>query len=154
MNKKGWIRIVEAFMAILLIVGVLFTIINIQNVDQGETSQKIYKSQIAILRNIENNDNLREEVLGVPKAELPVRWDQFDSRGLGNVSDRIIEKTPNYLECHAQVCNITSSCEYMNINPGGAPEDVNLYAQSVGITVTTASPSFDPRQLKIFCWLR
>jgi len=149
MQKKGWIRIVESFMAILLIVGVFFTIINMQNIDQKDTAQKIYKAQIAILRNIENNDDLRQDILDVDEENLPVSWDSFESNGLKNVSDRIIEKTPRYLECKAQVCNITNSCAFESEY---IPDEINIYAQSVGITATTSI--YNPLQLKLFCWLR
>lgn len=148
MNKKGWIRIVESFMAILLIVGVLFAIINTQNIDSGEASQKIYKAQISILRNIESNDELRQDILEVDPNELPVKWDMFESRGLGNVKTIIIEKTPSYLECVAQVCNITKAC---NLETDTYDKE-NVYAQSVGITATTQI--YEPKQIKLFCWLR
>lgn len=148
MNKKGWIRIVESFMAILLIVGVLFAIINTQNIDSGEASEKIYKSQIAILRNIESNDELRQDILEVNPNELPIIWEGFDSKGLGDVKKMIIEKTPSYLECVAQVCNITKAC---NLETDYYDKE-NIYAQSVGITAT--NQIYEPKQIKLFCWLR
>src|SRR3989344_493349 len=62
-DKRGWIRVVEAFVAILLIVGVLLFVINKGYIGKKDISKQVYDAEISVLREIELDDNLREEIL-------------------------------------------------------------------------------------------
>lgn len=61
-NKKGWLRIVEAFMAIILIMAVLLVIIQKQRVAINDTSE-IQVKQRDIINMIVRDDSLRAEIL-------------------------------------------------------------------------------------------
>jgi hypothetical protein len=139
-NKQGWIRIIEAFVSIMLIAGVLLIVIN-REYPKEDSSVKIYEKETEILRGIEINDSLREDILNAP---LPAEWADFETAGLINVKNKIIAKTPNYLNCEAKLCEINENCE---INPE-VSEDI--YADSAGIFADTFN--YAPRQLRIFCW--
>lgn len=146
MDKGGWIRIVEAFVAILLIVGVLLVVINQGYVGKKDISEKVYDAEISILRDIENDNQLRTEILNaIVTPEDAINWDEFETFELSNVRQRILLRTPDYLECRGQICDINSVCameEYV-------ANDV--YAQQVIITATIED--YDPRILKLFCWI-
>ena len=44
-NKKAWIKIIEAFLAILLLMGVLVIFLENQNLNKKDNSLKIYEKE-------------------------------------------------------------------------------------------------------------
>jgi len=140
-NKKAWIKIVEAFTAILLIAIVLLIIINSGYVKKEDISTKVYNIQISILREIQFNDTLRMEILNV--TFVPLEWDDFPQ----NLKDKIITRTPNYLECNARICSSQEVCDFTGTI------DKNIYAESVLISAGLKL-GYNPRQLKLFCWIK
>jgi hypothetical protein len=140
-NKKAWIKIIEAFVSILLIVGILLVFINSGIILEDPLIAKTHNLESSILREIQLNDSLRENLI---TAELPVNWSNFEDAGLLNIKSLIISKTPNYLNCQAKLCTINDICS--------SPSEIskNVYADSVIISATLQK--YSPRQLKLFCW--
>src|SRR3989339_37656 len=62
-EKRGWIRIVEAFVSILLIAGAVLVLMNEGYIAKTDISQKVYDAELSILRDIELDETLRTEVL-------------------------------------------------------------------------------------------
>jgi len=140
-NRRGWIKIFEAVIAVLLIASVLLIVVGQRSVERNEDSLKIYKTEISILREIELDNVLRKDVIDA--EPLPIEWDDFVSNGLGDVKEKIILKTPDYLDCKAIICQMNDTC----ILEGEPGEEV--YVQSVAITASLEK--YSPRQLKLFC---
>ena len=138
-NKRGWIRVVEAFVAVLLITGVLLIIINKGYIGKKDISNKVYDAELSILREIELDDNLRSEILSA--NPLPINWG--DTNFPVNVKNKIEVRSPEYLECKAKICELDKICIMENI-------DKDVYAQAVAISAT--NEIYKPRQLKLFCW--
>lgn len=128
----------EAFVAVLLIAGVLLIIIGQEHLINPDPNSDIYDSQLIALRDIQMNDTLRQFVLNAPPVES-------DAEGFPeDVKNRIEYLILDYLECKAKICEIESDC---NLD---APEEKEIYAQGIAITATLAE--YDPKQLKLFCW--
>lgn len=149
MNKKGWLRVVEAFFSILLIAGALLIVINQGYIGNTDISEKVYNSQLSVLREIELDQDLRQAILAV--SSLPV--ESLNSDGTKNnnfpteVRTTIDERMPGYLQCQAVICDLEKICETTNYLADSPDKDV--YAQSVAIAATNTN--YDPRQLKLFC---
>lgn len=142
-NKHGWIKIVEAFVAILLVVGVLLVVINKQS-DGEDVSDRVYNAEISIIREIQISDSLRDDIMIKAQAGLPLEW---ESSGFpANVKNLITTRTPNYLECIAKICNTTDSCYLTSYS------EKDTYAQA-GI-ITGTQDIYEPVQLKLFCWMK
>jgi hypothetical protein len=139
-NKRGWVRLVEAFLAIVLLTSVLLVISNTNSTYKNDVQNEISKKQVAILRDIQLNEDLRAEILS---ATLPVEWENFDSSGLSEVRDRIEALSPKDLKCSAKLCTIDEPC-IIKDNSGG-----DVYAKSVFISANLNI--YSPRQLKLFC---
>lgn len=141
-DKNGWIEIVEAFVAILLIVGVMLILISKGYIGKKDISEEVYKIEISILREIQRNDTLRSDIL---KAEgpLPIAWDS-DEFPTG-VKSKIRDRTPTYLECVGRICNIAGSCTLAEV------EQTDIYAQS-GLISSTLTEGDLYRRLNLFCW--
>jgi hypothetical protein len=144
-ENKGWIKIVEAVIAILLITGVLLILLNRGYIGNDNISERVYSAQLSILREIENNQTLRDEIIGIPNELLPVEWELIPE----SIRNKIIERSPDYLECEAKICFLQNICELSEYKEGQVGD---IYSQSVGITANFQS--YSPRQLKLFCWTK
>ncbi|MEK6875635.1 MAG: hypothetical protein AABX30_03050 [Nanoarchaeota archaeon] len=155
MNKRGWIRVVEAFVAILLIVGVLLFVMNKGYIGKADVSEKVYDIQINILRNIELNTELRQLILNAQSdnqdsvGEFYVLWtsNNFPNNVKEYIKTSLIDY--DFLECEAKICELDKICA-IPISDSTADKDV--YAQAVAIAATTQT--YAPRQLKLFCWMK
>jgi len=143
-NKRGWIKIVEAIVAVLIILGVLLIILNRGSIQKEDISEKVYKAEYLVLREIELNDMLRAEVLSADP--IPVDWLSFEDRGLGGVQAKINDIVPSYLECEAKVCWLNQTCSIDRY------QDRDVYAKA--ISIVTNLDIYSPRQLKLFCWVK
>lgn len=143
-NKKAWVRVVEVFIAILLLIGIALLIVT-QRVDFSEDdfSKEIFEREILILRSIQLNDSLRNLILEV---SLPTDWEDFESSGLGDVRREIVEKTPGAFNCTAKICALDDSC----ILNKSIDFDSEVYVE-VGF-FSADIDTYSPRQLKLFCW--
>jgi len=141
-NKKGWIKILEAVIAILLITSVVLVVINRGYIERRDISSKVYAAELSILREIQLDDNLRNDILEVIP---PSEWD--DESFPLSVKNKIVSRTPNYLYCEAKICEMYGICGLEKY-----PEK-DVYAQSVTITTTLETPPEEQlKQLKLFCW--
>lgn len=135
-NRKGWIRLVEAFVAILLILGVAMIALDKEYVAKTDITPKVYLTETAILREIQMNESFRNYVVGTAES---VEFGNFPSDLSGFITKRI----PDYLNCTSKICGIQESCA-MNLG------EKNIYVQSVMIAAN--AEKYNPRQIKIFCW--
>ena len=139
-SKRGWIRLVEVFIAILLVTGVLLVVSSrINYYVKDDSFIEMSKKEIAILRDIELNNTLRTEILGAP---LPTEWADFGSP-LQKTRDRIINLTPPNLECMAKICAVGDNCIIDEL------AGRNVYAEAVFIS--SDLNTYFPRQIKLFC---
>jgi len=143
-NKRGWVKIVEVFIAILLMTGVLMLVLTREETSDEDISLDIYQKQTELLRSIELNQSLRNDILSV---SVPVGWDDFDSSGLDEVKSEIILRIPDNLDCQAKLCIPDDAC-FLE----GLPSDKSIYVESVFIAGNFNN--YAPRQLKLFCWLK
>ncbi|MEK6760436.1 MAG: hypothetical protein AABX93_00780 [Nanoarchaeota archaeon] len=143
-NKKGWLEIVEAFTSVLLIAGVLILLAGNFKSDTQNFPSQVYDLEHAILREIQFNNSLRNEVISVSQASLPITWDDFDSN-LPNVMDKIELENPSYLECTATLCRISEIC-----TSEFPPVDEEVFVQSVFVGANI--DNYSPKKLSLFCW--
>ncbi len=147
-NKKGWIRIVEAFVAVLLLTGVILIVLSQEYIERTDISGKVYDDQLAILRDIQNNDSLRADILSLEDTQLPTALINKipDSNFPQKVADKIIQKTPGYLDCDAKICGISADCLLEN------PPETDIYTLSVAIVANLEVNN--PRKLVLFCFTK
>ena len=144
-DKRGWIRIIEAFVAILLIAGVVLIILNKGYFAKEDISEKVYDAELAILREIQTNSTLRADIIGVDSGILPV---EMNVAGFpSNIKVKIEDRIPYYLDCTAKICKIEGSCS-LDTYP-----KKDIYADSVIISTTLQGTEAQfYKQLKLFCW--
>ncbi len=124
-NKHGWTTIIEVFVSILLIAGIMAVVINSNEIQKPKISEQIYKEQAQILKVIQMDDNLRKNVL------------DGNSTNDNEIEDTLKEIIPDYLGCNLD--NIPANLE-----------NKEIYAKS--ILITTDMEKYEPKELKLFCW--
>lgn len=149
-NKQGWIRIVEAFIAVLLVTGVLLIFINKGYLGQGKSdySEKIYNAQISVLREIQLDSTLRTKILEYGSIPVSSSEPGFPPEVLNKINERINEY--QYLDCTASICELDKICPQLYTTN----KEKNIYAQAVAISAEPNIETFSPRQLKLFCWTK
>ena len=132
-NKRGWIRIFEAVVAILLITGVALVVLD-KSYLKKDISSEISRLEDFVLKEIKLNSTLRAEVLGTDiGGEIPQL-----------IQDKIDSRIPDKINCSAKVCAYTGNC-VLDIY-----EEKAIFAKS---TLISATPStYNPKQFKLFCW--
>ena len=143
MNKKGWIRIAEAFLSILIIAGaVLFA--SSKQVDSRDISELVYERQSEIFEVLANNEDYREEIVGFTLSDGCV----VVSSGEDYKFITFIGKTlPNGLDF---VVNI---CEIERFSAEGAPNDREVYVgETIISSIVNSYPNKKPRKLSLSVW--
>ena len=142
-NRRGWIEIVEAFVAVLIIIGVILVVLNKEYFPKTDVSNTVYDTEVSILREIQTNSTLRTTIIGALEP-LPIPWE--DARFPSEVKNKIILRTPNGLDCVGKICEMNKTCSLEENN------GKDIYSQSVAISATLQNVSY--RQLNIFCWTK
>lgn len=145
MNRRGWIRIVEASVAILIVFGALIVFrTNGATTTTRDLNDRIYP----ILDEIAKNNVLREEVLnydisaGLENSE--------NAEIISNLKDFIRTKiSDKNLNFDVKICSGEEICGLENY-----PSDAgnNLYSAERIVTASVENPNFEPRKVKMFLW--
>ncbi len=141
-NKKGWMRLVEAFISIVLLAGVLLVVTSSNVSPKMKFQEEITEKQISMLRDIQLDEELRAEILSVNLDDLPLEWDKFESE-VPLVKERIEELSPVGITCNAKICLINGQCFFEG------DSDKEVYARAVIISANATH--YSPRQIKLFC---
>lgn len=139
-NRRGWIKIAEAFFALLLVAAVVIAVVSQINVKTAGYASRILDIERGILKEVELNYSLRTEVIN---TEGIVEWESFPTATRGKIQSLI----PNYLTCVAKICEPTEECVLENEDEILGTNDV--YADS--ILIYSSLERYNPRMLKIFC---
>ncbi len=135
-NKRGWIRIVEASISILIIFAVILSLYQGRRVSsQSDLSDSI----TPLLEEIAKNNSLRDEIITKGEnANQSIR--QF-------VSSRIREPNINYT---VRVCEMNEVCGIVDY-----PIDIsgNVYAGSRLISASLKAGA-QSKKVAIFLWLK
>ncbi len=136
-GKRGWIKVVEAFMAIMMLLTIIFVIINVNSFASNERSD-IEKDAFEILMLIANNDSLRELILNT--SSFPE--DSTDPLFPSKIRD-FSKMSPANVECYFRICQINEECLATQ------KSENEIYAKD--ILITNSMEIYNPKKIKIFC---
>ena len=136
-NKKAWVKLVECFITITILSTVMLIIVSQKRMVDDNFSAQIYEEENEILRKIQLNDSLRNDVLG--ENTLPLEWENFPP-SLKNIINLNIRGD---LNCTSKICGINDPC-LLDLG------EKDIYVQSVLISSNLSV--YSPKKLKLFCW--
>ena len=129
-NNRGWIRIVEAFIAIIILIGAALLIISEQPKNTDISSQ-VYAKESSIIDYVSNNESLRNQILN------------GDTSGTNAAIGKII--TGNFAYT-TNICDITSICNQ------NVPYDRDVYSKEVIISSNLSQ--YSPKKLVFSVWAK
>lgn len=127
-QKKGWTKILEVFVAIVLLASILTVVLESENQEDNEF-QRIYEKQHTASKIIQMNHSMRSSILS------------------GQVTKEInatLNKTLPEMECKAKACSLRNECSLQS------NQENEIYAQETQFYANETH--YKPKKLKIFCW--
>lgn len=132
-NRRGWLRIVEAMTALLIILGILLTLsIN----KEARKSDDLGPLITPILEEIAQNAQFRTQILSDASAEASIK--QF-----------VGTKITGALGYDVKICEPNDIC---SLNSYPANIDGNVYAKERMISASPEMTIYAPKKVKIFLW--
>lgn len=144
MNKKGWIRIVEVFISTALILGIVSLIVTDRHISGENIENEILAKQTLILKNIQLNDTLRDEIVNYGGI-IPISSEDVDFPE--KTLEKINLELSSDLECYVKLCEIGDTCLAEEIQ---MESEKDVYARTIPIFANNAL--YSPKQVKLFCW--
>ncbi len=135
MNNKAWLRIAEAFFAILIVAAVLIFVV--AKAPRGRSDINIHDLQRSILTQISLNETMREEILSAG-GDIP------------ETQKFIKENLPAYFNFTAKVCNVGEACGLDDISV----LDSNKEIYSDETIISANLYSYNPKKLRLFIWAK
>ena len=134
LDRRAWIRILEVFLAILLIIGSVLVIMA-RKAPEAEISDEIYQKQRQILDIISKNDSLRKDIIIGNNAEV----------------NQVISKlVPNSWNFTTNICDINFNCP----NPIGADKIIDKDVYATEVLITSNLTYYNPKKLRFFVWMK
>jgi hypothetical protein len=130
-NKKAWLRILEAVIAITLIVGAIIYIMS-TNAPKKDISSSVYEKEKYILELISNNNTLRGDII---------------SSKYQNVNSTIRSLIPPTWDFDTNICTLDNMCNKLSI-----PIEKDVYASE--IVISSNETKYDPKKLRLFVWMK
>ena len=136
LDKVAWLRVVEAFIGIIVIAIVLLIVVNKGDVIKSN-SDEVHEMQDNILEIISKNDSLRNIVLNID----PTATNAWDNPKINSAIKKLAPRSWNY---STRVCLLESACGGKNI-----PNTDIYVTERIFISNLT---KYTPRKLRFFVW--
>lgn len=136
-NKKGFIRIIEAFISIMLLLGLILLAVNNNHVN-SKNPKYILQKESDILSQIQMNNTLRQIIIQTTDYTLTSNDTTFNPE-LANYTKRNIIG----YNCYLKICPPEGICN-MNLSSQN-----DIYAKES--LIMTSQSNYNPKKLKIFC---
>ena len=130
MNKKGWIRIVEATIAILIVIGFVLT----YTAKRQPVENDLIPVITPILQEMADNNTMRETILSSDDGVVTT----------GQIHNFVKSLVPSNLNEEVKICELKDICGFEGDFP-----NTDVYAVE---RVISAAKSSDSKKVKIFLW--
>lgn len=129
-GKRGWLKIVEVFVAVLIIISAVLVIMS-RSDPKPDSEPIIYEKQQHILDLISKNNSLRQDIIS------------NDNTRINSLITSLVPLTWNF---ETKICEIDEICSY------SAPAGKEVYTSEVVVTSTLRD--YSPKKLKLFVWMK
>jgi len=146
-NKRGWMRILEATVAVMIVSGVLIVVYSRQTDGGVDQTDYFYSLQKQILMDVSLRNDLRLNVLRAVEEEGNVDFEE--------VNDFIKGKIPvafNYVIRICELGDVTDFCKIDNVTVIREIRDKDVFVEEVVISAELCDDCYVPRKLRLFIW--
>ena len=130
-NKKAWLRITEASIAILIVFSAMLIIMSKQNTTSN-INQEVQEKQSKILDTLLSNDKSRTQIL---------------NQDLEPLNEKISKLIQSNWEFAINICEIESSC----------PNPLPIYDKEVYTSerlIVSTPTNYSPKKIRFFVWMK
>lgn len=128
MNNKGFIRTLEAVIAVIIILGIILAVAPEKNKQESATPANVREAQSFILNQIATNNQYRDCIIKTTvEGECSIVC-----IGIANVDTLVRDNVPKQYDYRCEICNSASTCS------GPLPLDKSLYTDSRFIATNPA----------------
>lgn len=131
MDKHGWLKVLEAVIAITLLIGFLLYMMS-TSAPKKDISRAVNEKEIYILNTISQNNSFRDDIINNNNA---------------NINVAIAKMTPTSWDFETRICPLDDICEGST-----RPLDRDVYANEIVISSTDAE--YGPKKLRLFIWAK
>ena len=138
-NKQGWIRILEATIAVLMVSGIMITVYSRHIDNSAGPGDYIYSIQKQILKDISSRNDLRNYVL---------------TDNLEELDNYVSGKIPTAFNYSLKICNFTNPPEPCKLDAAEfiATRDKDVYVEE--LIISADFEHYSPKNVKLFLWER
>jgi|SRR3989338_2309731 len=129
-DRKAWLRIIEAFIACLIVIGGVLIILSNQN--KTDLTDSVYGRQRAILEILSKNESLRNSILARDNSEI---------------NPAILKMIPSSWNFSTSLCDIEKAC-------GNQFTLINKEVYSTEIIIISNLSYYNATKLRFFVWGR
>lgn len=137
-NKKGWMRILEATIAVLIVSSVLIMIYSGQP-KRTDASEEISNLQKSILSEMAADNNLRSHVLN---SEINSNYDMLVQYVRG--------KIPSHLNFSLRICSLSEASCKLHEDLFKTLIDKEVFVEEV--IISTDLSTYNPKKVRLFVW--
>ena len=145
MNKKGFMRIAEATIAVMIVLGAMLLISSQKG---GKTDEDLTNMISSFLEEIAKNDSLREKILSYNTGEDYTTLSNavILSNITGFLDKRIDDPLLNF---SVSICDVEEIC-YLQPYPEGFYGEI--FSEDRIISTRLSETNFNPRKIAVFAW--
>ena len=137
-DKKGWMKIFEASIAITLVMGFMVLVYS-QTIERPPAGESLVRWQTSILDELKNRPDLRQEILSNPTTVC-------DPTAGGHVYGFILKRITKAFPGFGFSCRVCDPGEICGIE--SYHKEVYSEEKIIAATLTT----FSPKKIKLFVW--
>ena len=147
-NKRGWMRILEATIAVMMISTVLIVVYSRQDSSSDVPSDYVYDLQKEVLMHIYANSSLRLNTLNTVvsgDADFMI------------LDDYVEGQIPDFLNYSIKVCNITESITPCKLNEDDYIATLHkpVFVEEIIVSAELGQGTnavYKPKRLRLFVW--
>ena len=142
-NKRGWIRILEATIAVLIVAGVLVVVYAEQSDMNAGPADYFYSLQRHVLMDISSSSDLRVLALNKNETELNLF-----------VGDIVPDAFGYYLRV-CELGNVTDYCKIDEVGVVAETRDKDVFVEQIIVSADLGDGSnamYDPKKVRLFVW--
>ena len=131
LDRKAWIRILEVFIAILIVMSAVLIILS-RNAPRLDMGDEIYEKQRQIIDIISKNNSLRTDIIMGENSQ---------------VNNTISQMLPNSWTFATRICGLNLMCP-LNLTKA---YEYDVY--SIEVVITSNLTQYSPKKLRFFVWV-
>lgn len=148
-NKRGWLRIVEASISVMVILGMLFFLTQTTRV---HSTNDISEELRQVLNEVAENSSLRDNIYSYQTGTLTLEQEASNDLVISKLKNFIgLRINQPYLNYTIKICSANEVCG-LETYPENTDGDIYAVERIISSTLRTSPEDFSPKKIKLFVW--